>query len=76
MPTKPAKQSVICFFEDNYYYTTPGDFSQSQNHPTFHFVQFRGLGGSILGRAFFMDDFGTLQPVCFTKLAVAFTGGY
>lgn len=71
-----AKQSKIIFFLDNYYYTTPGGFSQSCNFPSFHFVQFRGLGGSILGRAFFMDDFGTLQPVCFTKLAVAFTGGY
>lgn len=68
----PAKQSKIIFFEDNYYYTTPGDFSQSCNFPTFHFVQFRGLGA----RSFFMDDFGTLQPACFTKLAVAFSGGY
>lgn len=71
-----AKPSVIYFFENNYYYTTPGAFSQSGNFPTYHFVQFRGLNGSVKGRAFFMDDFGTLQPVCFSKLAVAFSGGY
>jgi len=76
MPAKPVKQSVIYFFEDNYYYTKPGDFSQSLNFPSYYFVQFLGLGGSIKGRVFFMDDFGTLQPVCSTKLAVAFPGGY
>jgi hypothetical protein len=70
------KPSVIYFFLDNYYYTTPGDFSQSRIFPTYHFVQFRGLSGKVIARSFFMDDFGTLQPVCFTKLAVAFTGGY
>jgi hypothetical protein len=29
------KPSVIYFFLDNYYYTTPGDFSQSRIFPTF-----------------------------------------
>jgi hypothetical protein len=71
----PAKKSII-FFEDNYYYTPPGDFSQSRIFSTYHFVQFRRLSGKVIARSFFMDDFGTLQPVCFTKLAVAFTGGY
>ena len=72
----PAKPSVVYFIEDNYYYTIPGNFHQSLKFPTLHFVQFRGLGGSIKVRGFFMDDFGTLQPICLTKLAVAFTKGY
>ena len=70
------KPSVIYFFLDNYYYITPGDFSQSRTFPTYHFVQFRGLSGKVIARSFFMDDFGTLQPICFTKLAVTLTGGY